>query len=444
MTNRPSMTTASLLTATILSLALAQGWASIHSKDLVIDSLSMDYDDFSSPGDDFSADYDDFSVSYHFSTEGFSNEGFSTEDLSVNDDFSVADDDFITPLEPTERIISCYADCTYPGMTMPPEEWGQEEYCTFYEQSTTCNESSVSSFSCVPSCLSDCSDVFCDTMSALVFTCDASAHGTYEEKTAVESECLDSYATKTPTKTQMTFTALSEFDGVTPSEMDNTESKSAAITAMSLAMSGVTTDDIAITSITGSGGRRLKKLFPKPLTIGARDEAEAVLSIQAISSSSVLYEITVVLEALGYSDTSSSAAYDQLVAQISDSITSGKFQTDLKTAGAMAGVSTFQAASVSKIPTYTAPQLIYVTTSAPTPASSSAPSPFPSQAPARTKKDDGEKTQVGAIVGGVVGGFVFLVAVAFGVYYFMYVKATAPTRPKFLPVNLGRESNENL
>jgi hypothetical protein len=398
----------------------------------------MDHDAYSYSNDDFSADYDDFSTD-DFSADDFSTDFSGADDFSTDfsgaDDFSTeafsfADDDFITPLEPTERITSCYADCTYPGMTMPPAEWGEEEFCIFYDQSTTCNKSSVSSFSCVPSCLLDCSDVFCDTLSAMVFGCDASSHGSYKEKTAVESACLDSFATKTPTKTQMMFTALSELDGVSPSELNNTESKNALIAAMALAMSGVAADDITIVSMTASGGRRLN-IIPKHPTIGVRKpafvpiqakaetvsvqaKAEAV-SIQAISTI-VVYQIAVVLEALGFSDTSSSTAYTQLVAQISNSITTGKFQTDLKTAGAAAGVTTFQAVSVTKIPTFTPAQVIYVTTNAPSPASSSAPSPAPSPA-SQQKGTDDDNNQIGAIVGGVVGGFVSLLALV-GVAYF--------------------------
>jgi hypothetical protein len=438
-----------------------------------ISSYSNSLPSFSSSYSEYSMEFSDFSGNDDFSaplTDDFSADDFSavTDDFSAADDFSAfsgdysANDDYsmeeISPaptsvptdiydtLEPTERTSLCYADCTYPGMTLAPADWGEEEYCAFYEQSTTCSESSVSAFSCVPTCLKDCSDVFCDTMSALVFACDVTSRATYRNKTAVESECLASYAANSSTQTQLSFTSETEFGGVSPSEMDTPESRNAAIVAMSLAMSGVTTDDITITSITGTEARRLN-ILPKHLSIKTAvvgstslrnglpaSTGGADISVQAVSST-VNYQITVLLEQLGFSNTATTAGYDQLVAEISSSITSGKFQQNLKAAGATAGVTTFQSADVSKIPIYSQPQVIYLTTDSPTlvpstsptnapsPIPSAVPTPIPSPAPTSYRviksKNEDDDDNTGAIVGGVIGGFFGLLCIGFLIYFFV-------------------------
>jgi hypothetical protein len=97
---------------------------------------------------------------------------------------------------------------------------------------------------------------------------------------------------------------------VTSSSMDNTASNSAAITAMAQAMSGVLTDDITITSITDVEIRRLN-ILPKHLTT-VRQPAINIQGIVGVTSTSVLYEISVILEKLG-------SAYDHLHKPLSPS-----------------------------------------------------------------------------------------------------------------------------
>jgi hypothetical protein len=302
-------------------------------------------------------------------------------------------------------------------MSVQPEEWTEEEYCAFY-QSTTCTQMTVSSYSCVPTCLSDCSDVFCDSMSALVFGCDATSHATYKNKSALESSCLTSFSTNSPTQTDMTFTSSNEFDNVSPSEMNTTEGKEAAIAAMSLAMSGVTTDQIKIVSITGSEGRR-RQLF-QTNQWNSNEKSHSSLRSEAISSV-VIFKITVALEKLGYSSSSSSAAYDKLINQISTSVSSGQFQQNLKAAGQTLGITTFQSVAITKTPSYSPPAVVYQTTTAPTPLPSPLPTPNPTN-PENGKGNgssngNGDSEKVGIIVGSVIGGFVFLILI-FGLIFF--------------------------
>jgi hypothetical protein len=369
---------------------------------------------------------DDFSVDDHFSvTDDFSvDDHFSvTDDLSISDDYSLGVFPTLSPtdvptlvpssdpptfspsfnptsifdtLEANERTASCYADCSYPGMTMQPEDWTDEEYCAFYHQSATCSATSVASYSCVPSCLSDCSDVFCDSMSTLVFACDDSVHATYKNKSALEKSCLNSYATNSPTRTQMSFTSQAEFGNVSPSEMDTTTGREAAIAAMTMAMPGVTADQVTIESITEIESRR--RLLSNKVING--------VVVQAVSSN-VLYKITVVLEL--YISSSYTAAYDQLVGEISSSVSSGQFQQNLKAAGQQLGVTTFQSADVSKTPAYSSPELTPLVTASPTPSPSSSPTASEKKKKKSNNNDDGKLA--GIIVGSVIGGFLLLLLI---------------------------------
>jgi hypothetical protein len=302
-------------------------------------------------------------------------------------------------------------------MTVQPEDWTEEEYCAFYQQSTTCSETSVATYSCVPSCLSDCSDVFCESMSTLVFACDNSVHATYKNKSAVETSCLNSFAANSPTRTQMSFTAQTEFGGVSPSEMDTTGGREAAIAAMTLAMPGVTADQVTIQSITGTESRRLSAFKNGHLKNGVVSQAV---------TSNVLYKITVVLELLGYSSSSFNAAYDQLVGEISVSISSGQFQQNLKAAGQTAGLTTFQSVDVSKTPTYTSPEVTQLVTVAPTPAPSSSPTAFKNKS---HRSDDDATT--GAIAGGVIGGIVVLLLIFCFIYFCLNRQRRAKMEEKF-------------
>jgi hypothetical protein len=305
-------------------------------------------------------------------------------------------------------------------MTVQPEDWTEEEYCAFYQQSTTCSESSVASYSCVPSCLSDCSDVFCDSMSTLVFACDDSVHATYKNKSAVETSCLNSFAANSPTRTQMSFTAQTEFGGVSPSEMDTGAGRQVAIAAMTLAMSGVTADQVTIKSITGTESRRRSS----NKNMIAKSYMRNGVVAQA-ATSNVLYEITVVVELLGYSSSSYTAAYDQLVGEISASF-SGQFQQNLKAAGQTAGVTTFQSADVSKIPTYGSPEVTQLVTVAPTPAPSFSPTSFKNKS---SGSDD--DANAGAIAGGVIGGFVILLLIFCFIYFCLNRQRRAEMEEKF-------------
>jgi hypothetical protein len=231
---------------------------------------------------------------------------------------------------------------------------------------------------------------------------------------------LNSFAANSPTRTQMSFTAQTEFGGVSPSEMDTGAGRQVAIAAMTLAMSGVTADQVTIKSITGTESRRRSS----NKNMIAKSYMRNGVVAQA-ATSNVLYEITVVVELLGYSSSSYTAAYDQLVGEISASF-SGQFQQNLKAAGQTAGVTTFQSADVSKIPTYGSPEVTQLVTVAPTPAPSFSPTSFKNKS---SGSDD--DANAGAIAGGVIGGFVILLLIFCFIYFCLNRQRRAEMEEKF-------------
>merc|ERR1712000_505356 len=295
-------------------------------------------------------------------------------------------------LEASNRTTTCYSDCSYPGMTVDPADWGDEEYCQFYA-STTCSEEAVAAYSCVPDCLLDCSDVFCDSMSTLVYACDPDSSATFANKTVLETECLDSYAADAETESLLDFDTVNTFDDVSADEMRNdTASQQAAISAMSLSMSGVPASQISIKSIEDASTRRMFRR-----------------SLQS-SGAEVTFNVVAKLEQLGYKSTEGDAAYSSLTNQISQSVSSGEFQQNLKAAGQTVGVTTFDNAKVQKTPTYSEPVVIAVVTVQPT--------SFPTSAPTLTpkKSDDDVALSDGEIAGIVIGSVVGFCLLVFGAY----------------------------
>lgn len=288
-------------------------------------------------------------------------------------------------------------------MTVDPADWGSTEYCQFYA-STACTEDTVGAYACVPDCLNDCSDVFCDSMSTLVYACDPDSSATYSNKTVLETECLDAYAEGAETETLLEFDSESTFDDVSAAEMRNsTEAQNAALSAMSLAMSGVPVSQITIKDIKDEESNR--RLFRRFLQT---------------SGAIVTFGIVAKLEQLGYKSTEGAAAYTSLTNQISQSVSSGAFQQNLKAAGQTAGVTTFQNAKVNKSPVYTDPVVVAVVTvkptSFPTPAPSVVPTPVPTNVPKKNSDNDDialSESEISGVVVGSVIGFCLLLGVVY-------------------------------
>lgn len=281
-------------------------------------------------------------------------------------------------------------------MISSPSDWDIEDYCQFYSESTSCSILSVSDCSCIPNCLLDCPDVFCDSMSTLVYACNNNImYPTFKNKTNVESSCLSSYASQSPTKTQMTFIAEFIFNNVDPIEMKQTTSINVAITTLSVSISGIPANQI--------------KIIEKN-DITSNQVNDISLSVNSI----INYEITVILESLGYNADSASTAYDHLITEITESVVSGSFQQNLRALGYTTDITTFQNAIISTIPTYSSPIIINIETYLPTilPTISSN-----NNEKSNSNNNNKQNKEISSIIGGIIGGFIGLIIVILIIKY---------------------------
>jgi hypothetical protein len=169
-------------------------------------------------------------------------------------------------------------------MTVDPNHWNTAEYCEFYN-STGCNQAGIEGYICAPECLSTCPDVFCDTFSSLIYC--GVGDIDQADKATMEGVCLASVSTSVPTTTVMTLSSAIAFKNVDKdSFLADAEAQEVAILTMSNFISGI------------------------PL-------------------STVNYDITAVLEELGFDSTESEQCFDSLVNQIDQSIEYGQFEATL-------------------------------------------------------------------------------------------------------------------
>jgi hypothetical protein len=272
--------------------------------------------------------------------------------------------DLYSTLTLNERTTQCYSSCTYPGMSTTPVNWSLQDYCDFYS-STSCSLETVSSYSCVPPCLMDCVDVFCDTMSSLVFLCDSSLKSSYRNKSAVQSSCLHSYSATAPTKTLMTFLANLIFGNVNSMEMNSMEAMDVSVVGMELSLSGVTANEIEIESVTGSRRRLLSSRGG--LVFGSHSSSSSTAAATAQYSSNVTYKFSVILESLGYDLSSASSAYLQITEEITAAVRDGNLQQNIKATGMAAGVDTFASLTITSLPQYST--AVYMTLETASPSS---------------------------------------------------------------------------
>jgi hypothetical protein len=299
---------------------------------------------------------------------------------------------------------ACYSDCTYTGNTKDPSDWEAAEYCAFYA-SSGCTTAGISGFTCVPECLNDCPDAFCETFSTMNFQCDNANpdESVYRNKTALDDACLDSYAATASTETEIEFDSNVSYDGVNSSYFNNADARDSAIVAMAESIAGVTASDITIKSITD-------------VTTTTRRRR-----LDTTTSAAVVYNIQTTAEKLGYSSSGASAAYTSMTDQITNSVSSGNFLTKFKSAAAAKSLAV---PATMAVPTsglsYSAPTIVYAVTATPT----RAPTPNPTVAPtakvnSRKNDDDDEGLSGGAIAGIVIGVVVGVVLIAVLVMYML-------------------------
>jgi len=385
--------------------------------------LESDFHDITIDSMDFSAEYST-DMSWDYSSDFSMDNDFSADfsvDLSMDfsADFSLElsyiptasptapPTTIFSTLQASNHSLDCYADCTYPNATLSPFEWGGEEYCAFYAASE-CSTSGVANYTCVPQCLSDCPDVFCETFSTLDVTCDNSNHngGLYLNKTYLDEACLVSYSSSAPTQTILEFSSDVSYEGVTKEYFNTTEARESAIFAMAESLSGVTAAGVNITNITDT-----------IITTRLRSRTRRLDTVAAV----ITYSITSTVESLGLTSDDTNEAYSTLTSEIASSVSSGTFLTLFKTAAESKSliVPTSLDVPVSGV-TYSDPIVVYKVTSSPTRSPTRFPTIVPTPVPSmpvggsNNGSDDNDLNTpmlILVVAGSVVGGLLICGAI---------------------------------
>lgn len=237
----------------------------------------------------------------------------------------------------TSQISSGYADCTYDSATASSGSWSTAEFCEFRSKSG-CDLDSIAAYACVPACLENDPNVFCDSMSTLALNCDDASGGSLITHAELQTACVASYAASAETLTEISFETSTSLAGVSASSLqaDQTAQYAARVT-MSLAMSSVPVDQVTITTITDSvDGRRRRSREVSD----ADTEAPRLLTSSGVN---IEFAVTAQLEQLGYTSAGAADAHAALVTEIAASVDSGEFVQNLQANSNSNGSSTFAA-----------------------------------------------------------------------------------------------------
>lgn len=188
-------------------------------------------------------------------------------------------------------------------------------------------------------------------MSSLVFLCDPDMISSYHNISLVQSSCLDAYSSSAPTKTLMTFLTTIVFNNVDTLDMETIESQMVAIIGMEMSLSGVPVDDITINNVV-DGNAALERRY-----LGTTEDV-----------TNVTYKFSIVLETLGYDQSSGSSAYTQITNEIDSAVADGNLQRNLIAAGETAGIVTFSGLTITTQPQYTTAVFDSLETAMPTPS----------------------------------------------------------------------------
>lgn len=244
-------------------------------------------------------------------------------------------------------------------MTVDPNHWKSAEYCAFYD-STGCNRPGIEGYTCSPECLSSCPDAFCDTFSSLYY-CGGDVD--QDEKAIIEGSCLSSVADSVPTSTIMNFSSAVDFKNIDrDSFLADQTAQDVAMLTLSNFVSGIPLNKIRIISITSleSTRRLLRKSDHRQL---------------AVIGSTVTYEVSAVLEELGFESSESEECFNSLVNQIDQSIEYGQFEATLVLNSNHVGSSFMDPVVVDESSTSTIEAVVMVETVVPTSMPSGVPVP---------------------------------------------------------------------
>lgn len=195
-------------------------------------------------------------------------------------------------------MASCFKDCTYPGTDLPYYQWGWDEYCDFFEYSE-CSPYDIGNFTCAPSCLRSCGSVFCTSFSLFAEKCT-----NFIIAEDLRDDCLDSYYDQSPTRSEITFNATIDHTGFSDIEFNSDlGAQESTIRSLSDIMTRVQSQEISVV---------------QTVTIGLDRRVLAAVT-------KITFTVRVILEKKGYSRAAIQYGYDNLVSQVTMSVTNGRY-----------------------------------------------------------------------------------------------------------------------
>jgi hypothetical protein len=277
--------------------------------------------------------------------------------------------------------------------------------CEFYDASS-CTTENITDYSCVPSCLSDCGDVFCDSFSKLSFLCaEPSKVVDYRKALAIEKTCLGSFMQGTTTETALQFNVSVVFGNVTVEEFRNdTEAQNATIRILTDIMGG----DPAVV---------IYEINPYFLNSGNNNTNSTTRLLYSIDSTGqyteVVFGVTVIIEQLGFSSQQALLAFLDLKASLSDAFLSRYIVQTLKDQGfPIFRTSLFEREFDSSILYFSEASVNYVKTA------------MPSSQPSLAPTDDRSTKSTATTVGGfniyiviIAASFIFLCCIVWTLWF---------------------------
>lgn len=212
-------------------------------------------------------------------------------------------------LDTVDLSEPCFDTCSYPGSTKNPSQWGLSELCEFYD-STKCSATNISKYACVPACLYECGNVFCNSFSRLSFLCaQPKLEVDYGKASAMEGKCLNSFAEVISTETLVEFNISIVFENITAEEfLNDTKAQNATEYVVAFTMPQVKIYQVFI-----MGVRNYIALSDEKPMFQYLHQDRMAVSVDLIGSAvEVVLNVQVIVELLGYASTDALVAYVDL------------------------------------------------------------------------------------------------------------------------------------
>jgi hypothetical protein len=225
-----------------------------------------------------------------------------------------------------DRILKCFSSCTYDG-SPASGTWLASEYCSFFH-STGCKTEDIATFACVPACLKACPDVFCSSFSKMAFFCGSDNTSNEAKQNVLFGACAESFANSSATKTEIQFQVHVYFSGFNIS----------AFTADKGAQDATASEIVR--------GMNLRRGFD--IVFALRSFLSVRRLLDGDIAAVVSYNISVIIEELGYRSSDSKVAFDDVTNNFREYIRSSAMLRGIRARGlSLFGTSLFEDSAVS-------------------------------------------------------------------------------------------------